>query len=143
MKPHSVLNDWVRWLSIRGVPAEDIAGMLQMPPEVILGVLAKHWRKPDKAVWPFVECTRENVRERKVISWTAIYCRRLFAIGYQPSRIADLLLLNHAAVLSFLRRIRRRVRGKGFDNLEAGFRPRPREKSEELATKRQHDRAWN
>jgi lambda repressor-like predicted transcriptional regulator len=131
-KTAQIVREWARWLNIKGMPVEDIAGMLAVPPAKVLELLADRQNKADDEVWPFNRLTPANVRKRKILAWTATYCRRLAAIDYKPARIAELLRLDEEAVSSFIRRIRR-IRSPRRDRHGSADRLRPRTAAEERA----------
>jgi hypothetical protein len=137
-KTTQVVREWARWMDIKGMPVEDIAGMLEVPPAEVWDLLADRQDKPDDAVWPFRHQTPANAHNRKIRGWTATHCRRLAKLGYRPPRIAELLCLEERAVRSFIDRVRR-LQGRRGDRLEPGEMIRPRTPAQERA----HDRAVN
>lgn len=140
LKTARVLREWCHWYHLHDVPLEHIASVLDMPAEEIRGLLAARRHKPDADAWPFPRLALEAVRRRKIVCYTALYVRRLAALGYKPRAIAELLILDVDALHCFVRRTRR-LRSPRRDRKAPGELIRPRTASEELAHVRACKRA--
>jgi plasmid maintenance system antidote protein VapI len=134
MKTARIRRMWLCWLNSRDVCLEHIAITLNVPLETIERDFSLVQQRSSPWPWPFLESDEAAARRRAVIGNTANKVRRLTGLGYKPSRIAELLLLEPAAVSSFIRRTRR-LRGKRGDRQAPGDVLRPRSKSNDQAAR--------
>jgi hypothetical protein len=95
---------WYRWLRSVGMPTDHIAILLDLDPTEVDWLLAyrSRWHRPPKM--PAACDARGSIYERPILNDTGPKIVRLAGLGYDPRRIAEILLIRPERVVDWLRR---------------------------------------
>jgi hypothetical protein len=96
---------WCRWLCSVGMPTEHIAVLLELAPSEVESFLAVPRRAKTVITLPVHWSVKGVLSRRPIRSDTAPKIRKLTELGYEPARIATILVLDRRRIVDFLQRV--------------------------------------